>query len=81
MENESEVFLLYNQCFAKTPSTLFMHEYMDKLPVEGTHISSYREDLSRFATAVSNASFVEKNGIEDYLKLFNHNKLVQQFKS
>ena len=53
-----------------------MHEYMDKSPIEATHISSYREDLSRFATAVSNASFVERHGIEDYLKLFSHSKLV-----
>lgn len=69
----------FNTCFAKTPKhfPFVKPTIVDQSPTEPTtHISSYRDDLSKFATAVSNASFVEKHGVADYIKLFQHCKLV-----
>jgi hypothetical protein len=63
----NEHFLSYNNCFTKSPRQ--RHGFIDKEPVQISHISSYRGDLTRFATAVSNADFVQKHGIFDYIKL------------
>lgn len=73
LSNE-ELFMSYNNCFNKTPRMHIKHGFIDKCPIEAPKISSYRGDLTRFATAVSNANFVKKHGIADYFKLMARNK-------
>lgn len=58
---------------------LIKQGYIDKSPVHARKISSYRAELSRFATAVSNANFVEKHGLVDYFKLCQHSQLLRSF--
>ena len=77
--NNPTLLYSFNTCFAKTPRQIpyVKPNLVDYTPTEPTtHISSYHDNLSKFATAVSNASFVEKHGVADYIKLFQHCKLV-----
>lgn len=78
-EIDPQTFLTYNSCFAKTPKMLIKHGYIDRSPVPARKISSYRAELSRFATAVSNANFVEKHGLVDYFKLCQHSQMLKSF--
>ena len=73
----------YNTCFAKTPRQIpfIKPSFVEHLADPGAQISSYRDDLSKFATAVSNASFVEKHGVSDYIKLLKHCQLVNSIQS